>query len=177
MKATINIRNWIIILLCITIVCMAIGFAFLSMQLEKKNSNIPIHDVSFTNINPRTPVQGGQKTPSAIVNITNSSQTINFKFNLYSPTDEISYRITIKNKGTIDAEIVSLIEYPDYINDVSSAKKIYPVEVKHNNIIGKVLAPGEETELNVAATFNYKELPKVMTVPYQITLLTKSPEK
>ena len=41
MKATVNIRNWIIILLCITIVCMAIGFAFLSMQLEKNSNNIP----------------------------------------------------------------------------------------------------------------------------------------
>lgn len=177
MKATVNIRNWIIILLCITIVCMAIGFAFLSMQLEKNSNNIPIHDVSFTNINPRTPVQGGTKVPNATVSITNSSQTINFKFNLYSPTDEISYRITIKNKGTIDAEIVNLIEYPDYLNDANVAKKIYPIEIKHNNIIGKVLAPGEETELNVAATFNYKELPKVVTAPYQITILTKSPEK
>ena len=75
------------------------------------------------------------------------------------------------------AEIVNLIEYPDYLNDTNAAKQIYPVEIKHNNIIGKVLAPGEETELNVAATFNYKELPKVVTAPYQITILTKSPEK
>ena len=177
MKATVNIRNWIIILLCITIVCMAIGFALLSMQLEKNSSNIPIHDVSFTNINPRTPVRGGSKVPNATATITNFNQTINFKFHLYSPTDEISYRITIKNKGTIDAEIVSLIEYPDYLNDANVAKKIYPIEIKHNNIIGKVLAPGEETELKVAATFNYKELPRVATALYQITILTKSPEK
>ena len=147
------------------------------MQLEKNSSNIPIHDVSFTNINPRTPVQGGSKVPNATATITNFNQTINFKFHLYSPTDEISYRITIKNKGTIDAEIVSLIEYPDYLNDANVAKKIYPIEIKHNNIIGKVLAPGEETELNVAATFNYKELPRVATALYQITILTKSPEK
>lgn len=177
MKAPLNIRNWIIIMLCVTIVCMAIGFAFLSMQLEERNSKVPTHDVSFTNINPRTPVQGGTIPPSATTNITNSNQTINFKFNLYAPTDEVSYRITIKNKGTIDAEIVALIEYPDYLNDQTAAQTIFPVEVKHNNIIGKVLAPGEETELNVAATFNYKALAQPMTVPYQITLITKSPEK
>ena len=96
---------------------------------------------------------------------------------MFAPTDEVSYRITIKNKGTIPAEIINLLEYPDYLNDEATAKSIYPVEVKHNNIVGKVLAPGEETELNVAAIFNYKASPKSVQVPYQITILTKSSEK
>lgn len=176
MKNSLNIRNWIIIVLCITIVCMAIGFAILSMQLENNKTTTAIHDTSFVKVNPRTPVQGSTIVPNATASITNSGQTINFIFNLYAPTDEISYRITIKNKGTIDAEIINLIEYPDYINDSSKANEIYPVEIKHNNIIGKVLSPGEETELNVAATFNYKALPLAIQVPYQITIITKSPE-
>lgn len=175
MKNIVKTRNWIITFLCITIILMAIGFALLSMQLDKNSITSAIHDTSFITINPRTPVQGGEQTPSATANITNSGQTINFKFSLYAPTDEISYRITIKNQGTIDAEIVSLIEYPNYLNDQELAKSIYPVEIKHNNIIGKVLSPGEETELNVAATFNYKEQPIFIEVPYQITIITKSP--
>ncbi len=175
MKNIVKTRNWIITVLCITIILMAIGFALLSMQLDKNNINSAIHDTSFITINPRTPVQGGEKVPSATANITNSGQTINFKFSLYAPSDEISYRITIKNQGTIDTEIVSLIEYPNYLNDQELAKSIYPVEIKHNNIIGKVLSPGEETELNVAATFNYKEQPMQIVVPYQITIITKSP--
>lgn len=177
MKETINMRNWIIVILCITIVCMSVGFAFLSMQIEENNSKQNTHDVSVLSVTPRTPVQGGTKIPTGETNITNSSQTINFKFNLFAPTDEVSYRITIKNKGTIPAEIISLIEYPDYFNDTAAAEKIFPVEIKHNNIIGKILAPGEETELNVAAIFNYKAIPKTIQVPYQITILTKSPEK
>ena len=177
MKETLNMRNWIIVILCITIVCMSIGFAFLSMQIEETNSKQATNDVSILSVTPRTPVQGGTKIPAGETNITNSGQTISFKFNLFAPTDEVSYRITIKNKGTIPAEIINLLEYPDYLNDEATAKSIYPVEVKHNNIVGKVLAPGEETELNVAAIFNYKASPKSVQVPYQITILTKSSEK
>lgn len=175
MKNVVTTRNWIIITLCITIVFMATGFALLSMQLDENTNNKAIHDTSFVTINPRTPVQGGQKVPTSTASITNSGQTVNFEFLLYAPSDEISYRITIKNQGTIDAEIINLVEYPDYLNNSSASQSIYPVEVKHNNIIGKVLSPGEETELNVAATFNYKGLPNTIKVPYQITLITKSP--
>lgn len=175
MKKTVTTRNWIIVTLCITIIFMAIGFAKLSMQLEEKSNTEAIHDTSFITINPRTPVQGGTKVPTSTANITNSGQTINFEFQLYAPSDEISYRITIKNQGTIDAEIISLVEYPDYLNNKVLAQSIYPVEVKHNNIIGKVLSPGEETELNVAATFNYNGQAQPIKVPYQITILTKSP--
>ena len=156
---------------------MAIGFAFLSMQLDDQNKKIAIHDTSFIKIDPRTPVQGGEKEPTGTASITNSNQTINFQFNLSAPTDEISYRITIKNRGTIDSEIINIVEYPDYLNNESAAQAIYPVQIKHNNIIGKVLSPGEETELNVAASFNYKALRQLVQVPYQITIITKSPEK
>ena len=80
---------------------MSIGFAFLSMQIEETNSKQATHDVSILSVTPRTPVQGGTKIPAGETNITNSGQTISFKFNLFAPTDEVSYRITIKNKGTI----------------------------------------------------------------------------
>ncbi|MCI6899098.1 MAG: hypothetical protein UE699_01420 [Bacilli bacterium] len=175
MRNVVTTRNWIIVTLCITIVFMAIGFAILSMQLDEKGNSKAVHDTSFVTINPRTPVQGGTKVPSSTASITNSGQTINFEFQLYAPSDEISYRITIKNQGTIDAEIINLVEYPDYLNNAASAQSIYPVEVKHNNIIGKVLSPGEETELNVAATFNYNGQAMPIKVPYQITIITKSP--
>ena len=139
MRNVVTTRNWIIVTLCITIVFMAIGFAILSMQLDEKGNSKAVHDTSFVTINPRTPVQGGTKVPSSTASITNSGQTINFEFQLYAPSDEISYRITIKNQGTIDAEIINLVEYPDYLNNAASAQSIYPVEVKHNNIIPMTL--------------------------------------
>lgn len=175
MKNLVKTRNWIIITLCLTIICMGVGFAVLSMELEKQNNNSPYFAVEFIKAEQRTPVQGGEKTPTVTSSITNSGQTINMEFNLYTPRDEIGYKITIKNVGTVKAEIVNLIEKPDYITDSALATTIFPVKMSHNNIAGKVLEPGEEIELNVVAIFDYNAFPLDSKVPYQISLITKSP--
>ncbi len=177
MKKNIKTRNLIIIILCITIIILGFGFAFLAMQLNDKNSNGQEFSLEFLSVTLGTPVQGGKIAPTGTTTITNSNQTIKFQFNLYSPRDEVSYKAIIKNTGTIDAEIVNLVEVPDYLNSQTSAQTILPVKISHNNITGRVIAPGEEIELNVAAVFDYKSAPIEKKVPYEVTLIAKSPTK
>ena len=54
MKKRINIRDLIIIILCITIICMAIGFGILSSHLNSHTDTDSKYAVSFTKITPRT---------------------------------------------------------------------------------------------------------------------------
>lgn len=177
MKNLVKTRNWIIIILCLTIVCMGIGFAVISMELEKGKVESPKYSVEFTKASKKTPIQGGIKSPTASSSITNSNQTINMEFNLYAPRDEISYKILIKNTGNIKAEIVNLVEKPDYIINYQEALSIYPVKISHNDITGKVLQPGEEIELNIIATFDVTAQPVDVKVPYQLSIITKSKEE
>ena len=176
MKSLVKTRNWIIIILCFTIICMGIGFAVLSMELENQKNNHPKFSLEFTKAEQRSLVQGGLNTPNVNSSIINSGQTININFELYAPRDEIGYKVIIKNTGNVKAEIVNIIEKPDYINDLAIAQTILPVKISHNNISGKTLEPDEEVELNIVAIFDYNGLPMDMKIPYQLSLLTKSIE-
>ena len=155
---------------------MGIGFAVLSMELENQKNNHPRFSLEFTKAEQRSLVQGGLNTPNVNSSIINSGQTININFELYAPRDEIGYKVIIKNTGNVKAEIVNIIEKPDYINDLVVAQTILPVKISHNNIIGKTLEPEEEVELNIVAIFDYNALPMDMKIPYQLSILTKSIE-
>ena len=50
MKSLVKTKNKIIIILCLTIICLGIGFAYLAIELQKVNSTKPYFDVSFTNV-------------------------------------------------------------------------------------------------------------------------------
>lgn len=176
MNNLVKTRNLIIIILCLTIVCMGIGFAFISMELEKGKAEAPIYSLEITKTSKSMPIQGGLKEPTSSASVTNMNQTINLEFNLSSPRDEIGYKVIIKNTGNIKAEIINLIEKPDYITDYQEAGKIYPVKISHNNIAGVTLSPGEEVALNITAKFDPTAKPIEVKVPYQLSIITKSKE-
>ena len=85
MKSNFNIRNLIIIMLCITIISMGIGFAYLSVILENKNKEKPIFDVSITRITEETSIKGGVLAPVGMKKIKNDKKTIDFNFIMYTP--------------------------------------------------------------------------------------------
>lgn len=174
MPKKISIRNLIIILLCLTIICMAIGFSILSYRLDTLKNKEEVFDVVIDKVVEETFVKGSKESPSGKNSITNKGNTVNMQFNLYAPQDELAYTLTIKNKGTIKAEIVDLISSPDYINDSNEKNKISPVTITLTDISGKVLEPGEETIVKVVVIYNQTSNPKKLTIPYQISLLTKS---
>ena len=172
MSNVVKVKNSIIIVLCVTIILLGIGFSYISMQLERLNSKKPSYNVLITKVEQLTPIKGGFKNPTSTYNISNNGQTINFSFNLFAPRDEISYKITIENTGTIDAEIINLIEIPDYISDEDSANEIYPVKISHDTISGKKIKASEKIEFNIVAYFNHKQKAKNVKFPYQISILS-----
>ena len=52
MKKNINIRNIIIVMLCITIILMGLGFAFLASRLDDEKNKVDTFDVSTIFIPP-----------------------------------------------------------------------------------------------------------------------------
>lgn len=174
LKNLINIRNLIIVVLCLTIIALGIGFAFLSIELEKRSNEELIFDVSITNVKQNTSIKGGTISPTAIHTITDNQKTISTHMNLYAPYDEISYTITIENKGTLPAKIVELIEYPNYTKDSLAKNTIAPVEITYLDITDKILKPQETLDLNIVASYK----PTINVVPksftYQLSVIAES---
>ena len=108
LKNLINIRNLIIVVLCITIISLGIGFAILSVELEKRSSKNLIFNVAITDVKQNTSIKGGDISPTAIHTITDSKKTISTQMNLYVPYDELSYTYT-----SVDNTIHSLNEAID----------------------------------------------------------------
>ena len=173
-KTMINKRNIIIIVLCATIITMAIAFSYLTMQLNLQKTKQFYHDVSIEKVESLTPIQGGHIAPSASYQLSNSNKTIDMQFGLTTPRDEVSYKIVIKNKGTHKAKIVSIIETPDFYNKQSVAQTILPAIITHNNINETVLKPGEEISLTVIAYLPSSAPTTVVNVSYQLSILSES---
>lgn len=174
MKKKFNIRNLIIIMLCITIIFMAIGFSYLCIKLEHITNTPPVFDVSITKVEKETAVKGGLIEPKSAKEIINKGKTVKFNFELNSPKDELAYTITIKNTGTIPANIIKIISTPDYINDPTSASSIEPVEITLDEIENKVLAPSKEIKVKLVVSYNMSNKSNQKIIPYQLTVLANS---
>lgn len=177
MKKTVNIRNLIIIMLCITIICMGIGFVYLSVILENKNKEKPIFDVSITRVTEETPIKGGLLAPVGIREIKNDKKTVDFNFTMYTPQDELAYTITIKNTGTLSAKIEDIITYPNYLGDAKLRESISPITITHNELDGKVLEPEDELEIKLVISYNVGQNVGQVSIPYQMTVLATSTNK
>ena len=114
MKNMINIRNSVIIILCMTIVVLGIGFIVLSVELKKKSDETYTSNLVFSNIKKTSSVKGSDKEPKSKAEITSSGYELDMNFNLNSSHDEVTYLATIKNKGTLPVEVVDVMESPNY---------------------------------------------------------------
>ena len=86
----------------------------------------------------------------------------------------VSYTIIIENKGTIKAEITDLIETPSYTKNTEAMTSIYPVEISHLDIVGKILEPGEQLELTIVASYKPTVTPQTKNINYQLSVIAKS---
>ena len=148
-----NIKNVIIVILCITVISMAIGYMVLSISLETVKAEEDIFDVRFTSFRLMSSVKGGEKDPVSNLEIDKKGKILNMDFELYKEHDEVDYEVTIKNEGTVEASIVSLFASPDY-RDKSVLQTISPVMISISDISGKILEPGEETTVKISAIYN-----------------------
>mgnify|MGYP004561627853 CR=1 FL=1 len=100
-------KSLIILVMCIAILFMAIGYAAFSTTL-KINGSVGISgkwNVHFTNITTGTIV--GSASVNAVPTYTDTTATMDT--NLQLPGDSITYTLTLKNDGNIDA-IISAID-------------------------------------------------------------------
>ena len=172
MKKLINVRNSVIIILCITIICMAIGFIVISVDYTKKKKENLSYSVIFTKIKKLSSVKGSTIEPKGTVNINENKAEIDMNITMNSPHDELSYTATIENEGTVPIEIVDIIESPDYKLD-SFKKLITPVTITLSDIEGKTIEPKESLDLKIV--FYYNGTPTgSKTFDYKLGLITKT---
>ena len=103
MKKLVKNKNIIIMILCMTIILLCVGFSLVSMRLEEKEAAGKVYDVEITNIQEGTAIRGGVDLPYAATEITDNGKTAEFIFNLSYPEDTLSYIVTIKNNGNLKA--------------------------------------------------------------------------
>ncbi len=171
MKKMLRLRNYLIAILCFTIICMSIGFSILSVKLENTNENKPYFNVVFSKVVKETAVKGETIEPRCTNSITNSSKEVNLNCNLNAPHDELSYIITIKNEGNMDATIVGLKENISYEEANTTA------QIKHTDVEDKILKPEEEITLKVYINYGKDTSIKPKNLKYNLFLITSSPSK
>ena len=146
-------RNIIIGALCSLLVFMGIGYAVLSQTLNisgianmKGTWDIKITDISEAS---RT----GKADPGTPT-ISSSGVSASFEANLWMPGDSITYNITVKNNGNIDAALKELV--PSVENGVQQVK------FSNNAVQGKVLRQKESYTFQVSVVFDEDatEIPK-----------------
>lgn len=172
MKRLVKNKNILIIILCITIILLSIGYALIAIRLKEREATDKIYDVSITNIQEGTAIRGGEVLPTSKSDIINGNKTADFTFNLQNPGDTLTYIITIKNNGNLKAKIDGLAESPDYINNDDEASRISPVIINHNDITNQELNPGEEINLTITVEFSNSGNAKEIKIPYQVSILT-----
>lgn len=172
MKKMINIRNSIIIILCVTIIFMAVGFIVISVDYTKNKNKDMSYNVVFDNIKELSSVKGSNTEPKGKVEINDDSTEIEMNITMNSPHDELSYITTIENKGTVPIEILDVMESPDYKLD-SLKKLIHPVTITISDIEGKVIKPKEKIDLKIVFYYNTGGS-GVKNFDYKIGLITRS---
>lgn len=172
MKKLINIRNSVIIILCITIICMAIGFIVISVEYTKKAKENLVYNVVFTKVKKLSSVKGSNTEPKGEVKINDNLSEIEMNITLESPHDELSFLATIENEGTVPIEIVDIMESPDYKLD-SFKKLINPVTITLSDIEGKVIEPNETLDLKIVFYYN-GTASGTKTFDYKLGLITKT---
>ena len=136
----------------IVIVFMAVAYSEFATQLQI-NGNAEITGVKITGIEAQEVSDGCN---AGEPEFTNTSATFNAK--LQKPGDKISYVITIKNSGTIDAILDSEKYTSDEVNGSSAI-------IYSNTSPSQTLLAGQETTFTVTVTYdeNVTEVPEIKT--------------
>lgn len=149
-------KNIIIVVLCVTIIAMGIGFMFLSMKLENYRNEKDVFDVQFKSARLLSSIKGGDKDPIGKIEIDSTGKIIEMNFQLYHEHDEVDYEVIIKNEGTLEASIVSLFSTPDFRSQ-KVIQELSPIVISISDMSGKILEPGEETTVKISAIYNPTE--------------------
>lgn len=145
-------RRHLVIVLSVTILCMSLGFIVLSFAFNSKKNGISSFDVSFTNIEKVSSVKGSDIEPIGNLDILSAGKKIDMNFSLNAVHDELTYFITIENKGTISAEIIDVFESPN-INSNYFQNSISPISISISDVKGKIVSPGEKIMIKLVVYY------------------------
>ena len=167
-----NKTKSLIVILAVIILIITLCFLYTIFKFEKLKEKKSDFRIEYTNISKINPIKAGNFDPVGRASITNKGLSLDMSFDLYSPNDEITYNVTVKNIGDIKGKIVNVVAVPDYANDL---KLISPAVVTTSDIVGRELAPGEDVTLKITVSYpkvNGRAYP--INIPYQLSLLTKT---
>ena len=138
-------RNIIIGSLCCLLIIMGIGYAVLSQTLNiSGTANMRGEwDIKITDISEAS--RTGKADPGTPT-ISSSGVSASFEANLWMRGDSITYNITVKNNGNIDAALKELV--PSVENGVQQVK------FSNNAVQGKVLRQKESYTFQVSVVFD-----------------------
>lgn len=137
-------RTIIIGSLLAILICMTIGYAAFQTQLNIVGSSVITSnwDVQIINISLGTPTGTGE---NAIVP-SYTATTATMEANLYAPGDAMTYEITIKNNGNIDAVLNSIIK-----SDSNNPAILFETSGVNE---GDTLLAGEQAIMTVKISYN-----------------------
>lgn len=176
MKSFNSIRNSLVLILCVTLVFLSIGFIVLSMQLKKEKEKEESYQVTFSKVEKTSSVKGSSKDPEGKVEIKDKGLSLDMEFQMNASHDELTYVATIENTGTMTAEIIGLTKSPNY-SEERFQKMISPIMITLGEIEGKIVPPGDSISLKIIVYYppsSDSNAPKI--IPLKIGLLTKSYE-
>ncbi len=140
-------KNYLLIVLAILSIFLIGGYAVFAQPLTFNttfSNNENIWDIRFTSIDKKVVIGSAGELQAPNYNHTRAT----FKVLLKSPGDSITYDLTIKNAGTIDAKV-------DSINITPENKPNDLVWFTTDDIyVGDVLKANEEKHMTVTVRYN-----------------------
>ena len=176
MKKNKKKNQMLVTILSIGIIIITLCFLILLIKYDTLKNGASSFKIEVTKVERMTPIKAGNISPKSNESITDNGLSVDMSVDLYTPNDEITYIITIKNTSDIRGKIVNIISQPDYIDNEKYLLDIYPAKVVMNNLSGKALSPGESTTLKITYTYGYieSETHNAINIPYKISLLTQA---
>ena len=148
-------KNNFFIYFFLLLVCISIGYAFLSASLTitgKSNIGKNTWDVHFHNIQ----IINGSVNASVEPVITNNTTIANFELILDKPGDFYEFTVDVENSGTIDAMIDSVVKTPD-LTDTQKKYIDYIIEYQNGEEILKNQLVKADEFVRIKVRVEYKK--------------------
>ncbi len=156
-------KTSLILILLAVVVVMAVGYAAFAQQLNitgtaEINSTWDVH---IEEISVASELNQGKNVSTTVAS---DKLSVNFQAELVIPSSSVTYNVTVKNGGTINAKLDSLL----FDNSQNEAIKYSYSGIALNDVIES----GETQTFTVTVTFdeNYTKDPEVKTGTLTMTL-------
>ena len=142
-----KIKNLIMAILCVIICMMSVAYAMLAGDVitkdkDSKDKHIQYWNVGILDIKEKTKIGSAYSKEMP----TNTTRSAYFHAHFVSPGDSITYTVTIKNAGLLDAKLAGIYYITDYNPNITYEL----IGIK----VGEKLKVGAEKKVDIKITFN-----------------------